>query len=94
MFGNRLVFPRECRMAWEQLGTGNPGTGANDGNVIPGNLKIGTSASNRLGFYGTTPIAKPSVTWPNTATATTTLNELKANRLIAALVSLGLIVTT
>lgn len=48
----------------------------------------------KVGFYGTTPIAQPSVTWPNTATATTTLNETKANRLMAALVALGLIVTT
>lgn len=46
------------------------------------------------GFYGTTPVARPSVTWPNTATATTTLNEAKCNRLMAALVTLGLIVTT
>ena len=37
---------------------------------------------------------KVSVTWPNTGTATTTLNELKCNRIMAALVSLGLIVTT
>jgi hypothetical protein len=37
---------------------------------------------------------KVSVTWPNTGTATTTLNETKANRLMAALVSLNLIVTT
>jgi hypothetical protein len=51
-------------------------------------------ASGTAGFYGTTPIARPSVTWPNTATATTALNELKANRLMAALVALGLIVTT
>lgn len=46
------------------------------------------------GFYGTTPITRPSVTWPNTGTATTTLNELKVNRLMAALVNLGLITTT
>lgn len=46
------------------------------------------------GFYGTTPISRPSVTWPNTATATTTLNETKVNRLMAALVNLGLITTT
>jgi hypothetical protein len=46
------------------------------------------------GFYGKTPISRPSVTWPNTTTATTALNELKANRLMAALVALGLIVTT
>jgi hypothetical protein len=46
------------------------------------------------GFFGTTPITRPSVTWPNTGTATTTLNETKVNRLMAALVNLGLIVTT
>lgn len=46
------------------------------------------------GFFGTTPITRPSVTWPNTGTATTTLNETKVNRLMAALVALGLIVTT
>lgn len=46
------------------------------------------------GFYGKTPITRPSVTWPATGTATTTLNELKCQRLMAALVNLGLIVTT
>ena len=50
--------------------------------------------ADKVGFYGATPVARPSVTWPNTATATTTLNETKANRLMAALVTLGLIVTT
>lgn len=59
-----------------------------------GGSMLGQSATDKVGFYGTTPIVKPSVTWPNTATATTTLNELKANRLMAALVNLGLIVTT
>lgn len=47
-----------------------------------------------LGFYGTTPVTRPSVTWPNTGTATTTLNETKVNRLMAALVAVGIIVTT
>lgn len=56
---------------------------------------IGQASTSKLGFYGlATPIVRPSVTWPNTATATTTLNEAKANRLMAALVALGLIVTT
>ena len=58
------------------------------------NISIGDAATDKIGFYGATPVVKPSVTWPNTGTATTTLNELKANRLMAALVSLGLIVTT
>ncbi len=48
----------------------------------------------KAGFFGKTPITRPSVTWPNTGTATTTLNETKVNRLMAALVNLGLIVTT
>ena len=61
----------------------------------PDGTLLGQSSTDKIGFYGlATPIAKPSVTWPNTATATTTLNETKVNRLMAALVSLGLIVTT
>lgn len=61
----------------------------------PDGSLIGKSSTSKLGFYGlTTPIVRPSVTWPNTATATTALNELKANRLMAALVALGLIATT
>lgn len=64
------------------------GDGRPDGEVI------GRSGG-KLGFYGlATPVTKPSVTWPNTGTATTTLNETKVNRLMAALVSVGLIVTT
>lgn len=60
----------------------------------PDGAHFGGAATDKIGFYGATPVVKPSVTWPNTATATTALNELKANRLMAALVSLGLIVTT
>lgn len=60
----------------------------------PDGTQLGQSSADKVGFFGKTPIAKPSVTWPNTATATTTLNETKANRLMAALVNLGLIVTT
>jgi hypothetical protein len=71
-------------MAVEYLGTGN------DDGVL-----LGRSSTDKIGFYGlATPIVRPSVTWPNTGTATTTLNELKANRLMAALVALNLIVTT
>ena len=71
-------------MALKQLSDGNPA-----------GTRIGQSATDKLAFYAlTTPIARPSVTWPNTATATTTLNEAKANRLMAARVALGLIVTT
>lgn len=67
-------------MAANQLGDGNP-----DGVQLP---------DTKAGFYGATPIAQPSVTWPATGTATTTLNETKVNRIMTALVNLGLIVTT
>lgn len=60
----------------------------------PDGAVFGQSATAKIGFYGKAPLVQPSVTWPNTATATTTLNETKANRLMAALVALGLIVTT
>lgn len=71
-------------MAVEYLGTGN------DDGVL-----LGRSSTDKIGFYGlSTPIVRPSVTWPNTGTATTTLNETKVNRLMAALVALNLIVTT
>lgn len=71
-------------MAVKQLSDGGP-----DG------TRLGQSATDKIGFYGlTTPIVKPSVTWPNTTTGSTTTNKNKVNRLKAALVSLGLIVTT
>ncbi len=71
-------------MAVEYVGTGN------DDGVL-----LGRASTDKIGFYGlTTPIVRPSVTWPNTGTATTTLNETKCNRLMAALVALNLIVTT
>lgn len=70
-------------MAVEYIGTSNP-----DGTVL------GLSSTEKISFYNATPIVRPSVTWPNTGTATTTLNETKVNRLMTALVNLGLIVTT
>lgn len=64
------------------------------GPKITEGMTVGQSATDKIGFFGATPIVKPSVTWPNTGTATTTLNETKVNRIMAALVNLGLIVTT
>ncbi len=60
----------------------------------PDGAQFGGAATDKIGFFGATPVVKPSVTWPNTGTATTALNEAKVNRIMAALVSLGLIVTT
>lgn len=70
-------------MAAERVDVGSP-----DGALLGG------ASTDKIGFYGATTVTRPSVTWPNTATATTTLNETKVNRIMAALVSLGLIVTT
>lgn len=61
----------------------------------PDGVRIGQASTSKLAFFAlSTPVARPSVTWPNTGTATTALNEAKVNRLMAALVALGLIVTT
>ena len=60
----------------------------------PDGSQLGGASTDKIGFYGATPVTRPSVTWPNTGTATTTLNETKVNRIMAALVSLGLIATT
>lgn len=65
----------------------------NDASVYSDGQVIGAS-SGKVGFFGTAAVSRPSVTWPNTGTATTTLNETKCNRIMAALVTLGLIVTT
>jgi len=70
-------------MAKDELSKGSP-----DG------TSLGQSSTDKVGFWGKTPVARPSVTWPNTGTATTTLNETKVNRLKAALESIGIIVTT
>lgn len=60
----------------------------------PDGTLLGQSATDKIGFYGlTTPIARPTITWVTTATATTALNETKINRLYAALESMGLIAT-
>jgi hypothetical protein len=76
----------------------NPGPAVTTGstNVLnaEGPNLIGNSATSKVGFFGTEPVNRPTVTWPNTATATTTLNETKVNRIMAALVTLGLIETT
>lgn len=75
----------------------NLGTGRALG-VLQSNLsgidKLEMTPGSTAGFFGNAAIAQPTVTWPNTATATTALNETKVNRLMAALVQLGLIVTT
>lgn len=74
-------------MAIKQLSDGGP-----DGTLL------GQSSTDKLGFYGlATPIARPSVTWATMATTVTTAATSivsNLNKLRAALVNLGLIVTT
>jgi hypothetical protein len=69
-------------MAVEQLTSGN-----DDGS------NVGASATEKIGFFGATPVVQVAMTAVATATATTTLNELKINRVIAALATLGLTTT-
>lgn len=60
----------------------------------PDGTLLGQASTDKLGFYGlTTPIVRPSITAVGTATATTTLNETKIDRLYTALRSLGLVDT-
>lgn len=67
---------------YEYIGDGRP-----DGTIV------GQTSTEKLGFYGTTPIVQPTITAVTTTTATTTLNELRITRLYTALVNLGIITT-
>lgn len=58
-----------------------------------GGMCIGLSATEKVGFFGTTPVVQQAITAVATATATTTLNERKIDRLYVALRNLGLITT-
>lgn len=59
----------------------------------PDGCQIGGAATDKIGLFGATPVVRPSITAVATATATTTLNETKINRLYAALRTIGLIDT-
>ena len=67
---------------YEYVGDGRP-----DGTVI------GRASTEKIGFFGATPVVRPSITAVATATATTALNETKINRLYAALRTIGIIDT-
>lgn len=60
----------------------------------PDGAQVGKDENEKIGFFGKTPIARPTVTWRNTTTATTSTNKLRINRIYAALINLGLIVTS
>ena len=59
----------------------------------PDGMCLGLSATEKVGFFGATPVVQVAMTEVGTATATTTLNETKINRVIAGLASLGLTTT-
>lgn len=63
------------------------------GSNMSGGMCFGLSSSEKIGFYGKTPITRPTVVAPST-TATTTTNEAAIVALEAALVNLGLIITS
>lgn len=60
----------------------------NDDGVV-----LGQSATKKIGFFGATPVVQQAITAVTTATATTSLNETKIDRLYTALRNLGLITT-
>lgn len=57
-------------------------------------IAVGSATTDKVAFFGSTPIVQPSITAVGTTTATTTLNETKIDRLYTALENLGLIATT
>jgi len=59
----------------------------------PDGTTLGTSSTEKISFFGATPVVQQSVTAP-AATATTTTNEAAIVSINNALVALGLIVTT
>ena len=64
------------------------------GDNSPDGACLGTASTEKIGFYGTTPIVRPAITAVTTTTATTALNETRITRLYTALVSLGIVDTT
>jgi len=67
-------------MAVEYIGNGGP-----DGTVVT------KASTEKLGFYGTTPIAQASVAATTTTTATTTALQTDIDAIRTALQNLGLI---
>tara|TARA_R110000751_G_scaffold162360_1_gene268843 strand:+ start:312 stop:527 length:216 start_codon:yes stop_codon:yes gene_type:complete len=59
----------------------------------PDGMCFGLSASEKIAFFGATPVVQQAVTVTATTTATTTLLETRAARIEAAMVALGLITT-
>lgn len=61
------------------------GDGGSDG------TSLGQSSSDKISFYGATPITKPSVAAASSSVATTTILETRVAAICTALANLGLI---
>ena len=59
----------------------------------PDGAQVGDASTEKVGFFGATPVIQQAITAVGTTTATTTLNETKIDRLYTALITLGLINT-
>lgn len=63
------------------------------GDNNPDGMCVGLTATEKVAFFGSTPVVQPAITAVGTTTATTTLNETKIDRLYAALETIGIIAT-
>lgn len=59
----------------------------------PDGARLGQASTDKVGFFGATPVVQAAITAVGTTTATTALNETKIDRLYTALINLGLINT-
>lgn len=57
----------------------------------PDGSRLGQSSSDKVGFFGATPITKPSVAAASSSVATTTILETRVAAICTALADLGLI---
>jgi|2_EtaG_2_1085320.scaffolds.fasta_scaffold01537_2 hypothetical protein len=63
------------------------------GKNAPDGVTLGLSATEKVSFFGATPVIQQAITAVATVTATTTINEGRIGRIETALVNLGLITT-
>jgi hypothetical protein len=64
-----------------------------NGNPTGDGVGLGKTTTSKVGFWGLTPIVRPTVTAVSSSAATTTLNETRITRIQALLVTLGLCAT-
>lgn len=65
-----------------------------NGNPTGDGVGLGKTATAKVGFWGKTPIVRPTVVAVSASTATTTLNETRITRIETLLVAIGLVTTT